>query len=387
MKWLPDSSAPDEPGRKLGRMALLLVLLAALGLMAIQYALPGLCPWGGGGAGAADAQGPAGAPASPAGAGDGAATRPADGGEAAPPLTRLQDLLRLTPEEQDAYSVALSRPAQLDEPALTLWMDRVSRMPQLGPEQLAALDRPAIPNLAAYPQRYAGVPLRLEVYVFRVIRWEAGREFTPTKWWPASRGAIWRIDCLNAASPTPYDEPVYVLAPFDPRPLLGKPAEVLGDDEFRYEARRKIGLAGVFYKTFRDRAEEGEFRYYPVVLAWQMEARGGRGAGPLSDQRLMLILGFVLLLVFAFVLLRAKLKRPAPEPVASADPAARWGPKYRPLRDLADEAAGQPGREPPKPPPPPPEEDPGEVDPDLKAAAEQYRREHGDDGDGAEHPR
>ena len=79
-----------------------------------------------------------------------------------------------------------------------------------------------------------------------------------------------------------------------------------------------------------------------------------------------LIIAIVLVLAFAFFHLKKKAGR--------AKKGDRPGPEYRPLR--GDDLPGQPAAG-PSPPPDDEDDEDDEVDPLLKAASEQYRKEKG----------
>jgi hypothetical protein len=145
-------------------------------------------------------------------------------------------------------------------------------------------------------------------------------------------------------------------------------------------------LAGLFYKIHmtRDRGDRNQgstLREYPVFLAWQIAAKPRLGGGGATVLGVFLVAGLALLV--GFVVLKKYLRQ-----IRKGDqPAVR----YRPLRDtLRAEAAAALAAAEEGDAPEDTEPQDTEVDPLLKQAAEEYRREKkqereqadGEDGSG-----
>jgi len=267
----------------------------------------------------------------------------------------IERALKLTEAEADLYAVDANRRTQLGHQAsLTMFMRRIRDLPALADREIACLDMPAVSNLLRRPGRYAGRPIRLNVLVIRAWRWEPGPDFRPTIHWTAKDGPFWRYDCLNADAPSP-PEPVYVFSPLEPNVVLGKPDRIGDDGEWRYENNPQVEMAGVFYKVYSGKSVSGIPRDYPVVLAWQIRtgdktAGGGVFTDPMRN--LMMVVVMILAIGFLFLMRARQMRRLRAE---SKEPPGYRSPASRP----------QPQRDRPVKP-----ED--EVDPDLKAAAEQY---------------
>jgi len=282
--------------------------------------------------------------------------------------------LDLGDANRDSYEVAFDRIRQLNESALTMWLQRVSRMPELSKDQFRDLDRPSVKNIMRTPKRYAGQAIVVDVYAVRVWKWMPPDDFTATRWWNIHAGPLWQVDCLNADAQYPGEEPIFVICTFDPTPILGKHKRIGDEGELLYPLQAQSGyqpkyrLAGVFYKLFETRDKDGRTRQFPVLLVWQMNRAGGRdkvtGPGGMLGTRHTLIIASVLVLAFAFIYLKKKASR--------AKRGGRSGPEYRPLR--GEDLPGQPAAGPALPPDDEDEED-DQVDPQLKAASEQYRKE------------
>ena len=296
----------------------------------------------------------------------------------------VEEGLELDDANRGSYEVAFERGRQLDESALTMWLQRVARLPRLSREQFNDLDRPSVKNIMRRPRRYAGQAISLKVYPVRAWRWTANEDFTATRWWTVHDGPVWRIGCLNADAADPAQEPIFVLFTSDPRTVLGPPKRVGERDELLYPQRRAYRLAGVFYKLYQVRDRDGTMRRYPVLLVWQMDRVGGPGGigdgegGFLGRLRYAIII--MLLLGFGFIFLKHRARRAAGGDLAGSRrdgrQAGRPGARYRPLRVEGPET--QPaGEGPAGTPAAQGDEDEPEIDPKLKAALEQYRREKG----------
>ena len=281
--------------------------------------------------------------------------------------------LDLGDANRDSYEVAFDRIRQLDESALTMWLQRISRMPDLSKEQFG-LDRPSIENIMRNPKDYKGRAIAVDTYALRVWKWMPNEDFNATRWWNIHAGPLWQVDCLHADAQYPGEAPIFVICTFDPTPILGKPDRIGNEGELLYPLQSgyqpKYRLAGVFYKLYETRDKDGRTRQFPVLLVWQMNRAGGRdnvtGPGGMPGTRHALIIVSVLVLAFAFIYLKKKASR-----TKRGD---RPGPEYRPLR--GEDLPVQPAAGPSLPPDDEDDED-DQVDPQLKAASEQYRKEKG----------
>ncbi len=299
-----------------------------------------------------------------------AASRPA--ASSAPALTKIETIqrsLQLAEPQADAHRVARTRRGQIDDPvAFTMFLRKTASLPKLQSEEWSLLDRPAARSLLADPERYAGRPIALRVYVNRVWKWEPGQDFTASADWTRADGPVYRYDCLNAEAAHPADEPIYVVSTLEPNALLGPPRKIGDDGDWRYTDLPRVQLAGVFYKVYAGRDTQGLPREYPVVFAWQMRTGAGGGADVASDSwarglagegamTFSLAMGAVLLLaIAAYVFWRLR----------QATRALR----DRPLRTLSP-AVGARTRE-------GSDEEEDQADAGLSAAAEEFRRRDSD---------
>jgi hypothetical protein len=291
-----------------------------------------------------------------------------------PKFRTVEEGLALSAAQQAQYDVAFGRRHQItEESAFTMWLRRVARMPALGEEAFGALDRPSVRNLVRRPERYKGQAMRLRFQVVRVARLMPARgeglTFTATRQWTVRDGPVWQVDGYYAdAAGDRRREPVRLISVVDPAGCFGRPPETgeRGEGIYPWPTGPVCEAAGVFYKLVAS-PEPGKVPDFPVVMVWQLRRGDGAGLTTAVGTRLAGLVAAVVAMVAAFLYLRRRVRR-ARRP---ATPAA-----YAPRRDLTDQ--------------PPPDRAPGaqdadEVDPALKTAAEQYRKEKGLD-DEQDHP-
>jgi len=286
----------------------------------------------------------------------------------APATLPASGIVELTELEWQLWQVTAARPGRLWEDVTYIMLSKTAAIPSISDQRFAELDRPAYQTLLSDPLRYVRLPVQpvgLTVRVGRVRKLLPGKgEMGFSRHWPRER-PVWRIECLNAAAEKAADQPLIVLSTVDPMPLLPKPSGKAGREgssiiaEYKgtpphYKQLPVLELAGIFFKVHRTEAKEVE-RDYPVVLAWQLR-KGASGAG-MSTLASAVLLFIVVAAAAAFFLLRRGIKRSARER-AERHVLRRAG--WQRAEMTGEEAAG---------------EEKGEVDSDLKAAVEQYRKE------------
>jgi len=171
------------------------------------------------------------------------------------------------------------------------------------------------------------------------------------------------------------NQPVVIYTHLDPTGMLGKGN--VEDNCTLYDPKKNtIELACVFYKVY-EAEEQGDKktdakrrRMYPVIVAWQFDKVRKAPSESLLDSRIYIVLLIVVMLLFLYMYFKRITRRQR----------QGAGAKYRSLRDLSKiepqpEVVGEPRAEEDR------DGDAGEVDPDLKAAAEEYRKEKGLDDD------
>lgn len=271
-------------------------------------------------------------------------------------LETIEQRLQLTDAEAGAYRLARARKGQVDDPvALTLFLRKLRNLPDLPPAEMNHLDQPAVRNLLAHPERYAGHPIRLRVRVNCVWTRQPGVDFGETPDWRRGDGPIYRYDCLNAEDNSSAGEPVYVLSPLEPNRILGRPRKDGNQGERIYDIP-PVQIAGVFFKVFADQDRDGRAMEYPVVLAWQMRPAAG-AAWKVAPESWTQALGIAIVLflgIAGYFFWRLRMsarnlrKGPRPPPPRAAD--------ARRQEEVPDE------------------EEP--ADADLAAAAEEFRKKN-----------
>ena len=287
----------------------------------------------------------------------------------APELEPLYQALAWTENEKAILSAVQDFNRQWREPGFFAAMQRAKTVPVLHGRVVSMLDCPSYYSLLSDPKHYRVRPVRLTVYVSEIGRLEPGGHFMPSGRWSRDDGPLWRVVGLNALTRFPGDEPFQIYCAFDPaeRINLGKPTRVLDGRKlygFRKDSPR-IEVAGLFYKIYRE-ADRGDderppqMRSYPIVLAWQMTGSPGaavEGGQGLQPETVMIFIIIVALLVAYLYLWRYSKRNRA---------GGLKREKYRPLRNVDEHRAAEEA-----------DDDAGDIDPLLKAASEQYRKEKG----------
>lgn len=284
---------------------------------------------------------------------------------------------------------------------LAIMLKHVSSIRQLPPEHISLLESPPVRLLRKYPDEFRFRPVRLEVKVYMVEKLTPGKNMVSSTYWPSDRN-IWQLYCVSAMTPDPEHSPLIITITEDPTDALGTPDQVdsKGAMIFRKQPRR-IEVAGIFYRNYRHETRDGGQASYPVVLAWQSRLVGSvessSGGGGLQG----ILLGLVLVMLLGawwwsrqylrsrkdqdnqrqdalrqareareqMVIDEAEAAQIDPALRAAAEEYFREHPEKRPPTQRHAAAA------PPSTSRPSNDQD---IDPALKQAAEEYRKEHGD---------
>ena len=191
--------------------------------------------------------------------------------------------------------------------------------------------------------------------------------------WPRKRSAcslgrpVWKMSCIDARSDDPLTGPVLVFSAVEPT-ALGEPDAVGDQGERIYRPGRTVKLAGIAYKVWRSKDLDGNVRDFPVVMGWRTDAPSPKQTKPkpgLSFSGYQAA-ALVAILLMGYLVLRRyteRRRREAPR-VSYRSPREGSAPKRGQPPDTDEEAQ---------------REQPPEVDPLLRNAAEQYRKEKGDE--------
>lgn len=283
-----------------------------------------------------------------------------------PTAGSVEQGLELTEIERQGLLGIADRRFQLDEEGLYIVMRRAAALPKLGPTKWDALDRPAYENLLKRPADYRLRPIRMTVLVNSVRRVEAGDGLAQySRWWRRGKAA-WIIDGMvpRGDDALVAERPIRLVS-VAPPPELRRDPERTGDDGASlYTAPGPpINAAGVFYKVVTLESRDGAMRDYPVLIAWQLESARPVGATGFDASTMAIIIVLLLvLLAVGFIVLKRHIKG---------------------LRARGQEARRTGEDEQDRPAPVEPS-DVDQVDPELRAAAESYRRER-QGNDAADH--
>ena len=295
--------------------------------------------------------------------------------EGATPPTGIREInaaLKLTEREKQILATVRDGSKSVEENGFYMMMAKISAFPALGPEALRELDAPAIKNLTRDPDRYRYRPMRLNIRVFYVMKLSVkGKTISSNPYWPSEK-PMWEIHGTGAEGPPSAAGPLIVYSAIPP-PNLPEADTKRPDGRLAYQKGPRYVLAGIFYKYIEglDTGDEAtkQQRKYPVVLAWEMRKLS---QGPIKGPVNWILPGAIflglVLGVVVFVFLKRYIRR---------DKRRRDGlmfSHYRPLREApARRERKKPARRERKSAPQDTGETDTQVDPDLIAAAAEYR--------------
>lgn len=295
------------------------------------------------------------------------------------PSQAVNRILVLTDDEKDSLNTAQSRRTGYEESAFYTLLNRASQLPELPQEQFADLAKPDYSSLMLTPDAYAGRPIRMNVLVFSVIKQVSGEGgLDPALLWPVGQER-WLITCYDADSK--YDtvtkkgqHGLLIVSTVDPTPLL--PQTHTDEDVAlkKYPPRlAKLTIAGVFYKLFEDmelgdpeHPELSRKETFPLIIAWQIVSRRSDPRSNVPTALTVVIVFAIVAFLAAFYFLVRYVRRTGRQSMEARR--ALWPDRYRALRDTAQDHL--PADE---------TEDANDVDPQLKAAVEDWRRDHPED--------
>ncbi len=277
-----------------------------------------------------------------------------------PPVNKVHAIergLRLLDHEKLAYERSIERRDNVDMPVALMFISRLKVAPTLDDDEWTQLDAPAIGNLLRKPERYAAVPMRIKVHVARVLTRRPNEHFVPNVYWPASNGPVWQWDCLLSVDGKPTNQALTVLTHIDPEKILGKPASRDQDGDATYDwTSTAVEVAGVFYKVVDGKTIEHKPYTYPVALAWQIRQEDISTKKPAGNKSTQAMLIVVLALAMGFIIIKRQMTLKKRDDEAAAG--RRWRAIPRDEQAVDDDVL----------------EDPESIDPELRAAAEDYRR-------------
>lgn len=264
-------------------------------------------------------------------------------------------VLTLSPDEKQVLVTVHDETDWVAENAFFLLMSKVAALEQ--ENWPSNLDSPAPANLIDRPDRYRYEPIAITVRIWRIMELStANRRLRSNYYWPRDK-TLYEIQATSALPPgpdgTPVGEPIILFA--DHKPLrLPKPTAA-ENGRYQYASGPEYRIEGLFYKTIRRPGEKDNLMHtMPVILTVRAEPTYRTFVHEKSGSLkavMTVLLGCGLVAGYFFVKRHLLGKRKATDRPRFSE--------YTPLRDSDDS------------------EEP--VDPALAAAAEQYRREHGDE--------
>ena len=285
--------------------------------------------------------------------------------DATPPAAAIREIraaLRFSEREKQILATVRDGGKTVEGNGFYMMMAKIAAFGTLNPAALSELDAPAAKNLTRDPDRYRYQPMRLNIRVFYVIKLSVeGKTISSNPYWPSEK-PMWEIHATSADTPEPTAAPLIVYCAVPP-PDLPQADEKRMDGRFAYKKSPRYMVAGIFYK-YVERLDTGDDmtkqrrRRYPVILAWQMRKALPRPTkGPVNKVLAGVILLGLVLGIVIFIFLKKHIRRDKKQ-----HDNQMFG-NYRPLRETG--TIPNDARDPD-----------AQVDPDLVAAAEEYRKKH-----------
>jgi len=253
-------------------------------------------------------------------------TRPKDTGES----NLSPAAIELNESEKTAFGAVIDRNSKLDETAFYMLLGRAGKLGKLDKDDFDGLTRPAVENLLASPQLYRAQPMRISLFVFGANKLAPGDGLSYSRYWPRDK-PVWRLNAMMLAPVKKEVYPVIVFVLEDPMPLLGKghKIDISGEHQYKKPGKR-LEVAVVFYKIYATQSMSRKQRDYPVFVAWQLGGKSRarfdkKGASTL----LTAVLGIILVLLAGLVFLKRYIQHVKKGDDDDAPV------RYRPLRDLS----------------------------------------------------
>jgi len=283
--------------------------------------------------------------------------------ESTPPPPPPAGVLELTERERTILGAVRDRDAQLDEPAFYMLLDKCVEVATTDHPSGDQLDAPSFRNLVDYPERYRGWAVRANLQILLAEELTAPHDLTPPARWSPNR-TVWKLSCYPPRGNSYSGTPVIVFTPIKPA-ALGKPRKTTEEGEHQYPGTKQYRAEGFFYKVCKYEARNGRERYYPVILAWGIDSIDEKPSETEDGSKTMrTLLLFIVGLLIIYIFTRRHIRR-------QSETAEQY--RYRPLREeLEGDESLSPGAK---------GKTPGEIDPRLIEATEEYRKkEEPEDG-------
>lgn len=249
------------------------------------------------------------------------------------------------------------------ESGFYMMMAKVAEFPNLKADQRKELPQIPVPTLKREPKRNQFRPLRTTVRVYRIQKLTlANKQISPNPYWP-SKMPLYRIDVASGLPDDPEQQNLQSMVLYSPikPPKLPEPNKMQPDGSEEYLGPY-FDICGVFYKLLElpsqgDANQPSQLRTYPVILTWQIEPAHKFGRSDPSDWVKNGVIFLIIVLAAVIVLFLHKQNKKYRSKNEKDKPLFQ---NYAPLRGEEDIE----------------DEDLGPIDPDLTAAATDYRRKH-----------
>lgn len=284
-------------------------------------------------------------------------------------VDKLLRALQMTRDEEKVLADVADDSATPEESAFYLLMAKIADLPDVPDDQWYMLSQPEPKTLVDLPERYRYQPLQMDVRVFGLAKLttDAG-EITGGVYWPKDQ-PLWELHATAGLEPDPNAQPLILYTPFPPPGLpeaeeVDTPSPADGQLDRTFPAGVPYRAAAVFYKLLRrpsrgNASQPSRPQTYPALLVWYLQPNPGKAdRETLSQSETFFPTGTILFALFVvlvlFVLVKQRVRSYKRGEASAHREGRAWDEEHAPD---------------------------GPVDPDLAAAAEAYRREHGVDND------
>ncbi len=305
----------------------------------------------------------------------------------ATPMGQIEAVLKLSAQEKDALFATQAIPTADFDTAVYMLLNKATQLPQLATADFERLFRPDYDALLTNPDAYAGRPIRLDIYLGEVVEFTSGTDLTPSADWPAGQ-SVWVIRGYNADSESG-QQGVLIYSVVDPLPFLPKATETKEKEGRTYHRWSttypvQLSVAGVFVKVFQagyqgadydaEADRDAEQYDFPLVVVWQVVDPAAVEAEMPTNWRKIITTGLIAFLAIVglgvFVFMSKKIRQSRPS-------AMRHGIAHlNGYKSLRDDGAGPAEQE-----FAPEDEDADAIDPALKAAVEDWKKDHHEPAD------
>ena len=291
----------------------------------------------------------------------------------------VEHILALTDREKALCTAVRDGVKNCDENAFYALMSKVATIPAMPADEFAKIDQPSYDNLLRKPDRYRYQPVRIKVRIGAYETWseDNGSFYHPAAYWPKDKPMI-RLS-VNLPGDEPDTPPLILYCEHLPADMpRGK--RVAGDDRrvfFGHKVAPVYTVAAMFYKITAEETLAKGTMMTPNLLVWQMvpEKPATPAATPEINKEakakadgyasLQMALG---VLIAAVVVVLGYLwflkKKVLPKYQREVGTFQGYSPKRDPVEERRDRQAQR-------------EADDLAVDPDLVAAAQSWRTDHG----------